>query len=79
MRYTARFSNGTIATRNSQRDYSHAYLVVTRREFDGRVFDSKGFSKTRQLAEKERDYHARPSDGFTRLFAEVVPVEVSAK
>jgi hypothetical protein len=45
-KYAATFADH-IVTRNSDREYSHAWLVTE----DGRIYD-RGFSKSKDLAEK---------------------------
>lgn len=76
MRYTARFSNGTVATRTSEREYSHAYLVVRTYADGTKTRENKGFAREQRLAEKERNYYADERPGSTVTHAEVVPVEV---
>jgi hypothetical protein len=53
--YTATFSDGTVKTRNSHREYGFAYHA-TGTTADGTVVTSRGgFSRTRALAQRAMD------------------------
>lgn len=57
-KYIAQFSNGDIVTRNSEREYSHAYRLTAQ---NGDIYQ-QGFSARRELAEKAA--HAAGPRGF---------------
>ena len=52
MKYTATFSNGKTISRNSKRNYTHAYMVWCA-NLDGTTYVAKyGFSGNEELAKK---------------------------
>ena len=68
-RYHAQFSNGRSLTRRSERDYSHAWLLVWN-DAGGRQHEKHGFSGNAQLAQKQLSL--TPAPGRTLVHAEVV-------
>jgi hypothetical protein len=75
--FTARFSDGTIATRTSRRPYSHAYLLRVVRP-NGTTHERVGFSKGEAQAQRnmESEQFWMKKSGYTFEITEVVAVTV---
>jgi hypothetical protein len=71
--YTATFSDGTVLTRKSHREYQAAWRWTGTRIEDGRVLSQDGFSATRELAAKALRAHTNWC-GLKVDFAEVTSV-----
>ena len=75
--FTARFSDGTIATRTSRRPYSHAYLLRAVRP-NGTTYERVGFSKGEAQAQRnmEAEHFWMKKSRYTFKITEVVAVTV---
>jgi hypothetical protein len=73
--FTARFSDGTIATRTSRRPYSHAYLLRAVRP-NGTTYQRVGFSKGKAQAQRnmESEHFWMKKSRYTFEITEVVAV-----